>query len=440
MSLISIVNYALKNGATEAEIVRIETISKTAKVLGEKFSYTSSIDIETIIRVIVGKSIAALRVTTDDEKILRQTVDKAISIAKNSPKDPYWVSLTSGGKAVSTDLKTWSEELSGLDIEDLSKMLNDDYKYIKKLTNPIKIVRISYDYNDSRISIINSNGVDIDEKVNGLFFLIETKGIKEGYEAATFGYTRSKSLDIDSKSVIEDTLKRNQELLNAVKADKVYEGPIAMDPLATATTLFFSLARVITGTSVMEGFSPFKDKLGESIASKTLDIIDNGVLVGGWNSRYFDDEGYPRGKTPIIKEGILKNFLHNSYTSNRLNQENTGNAERRGTSLTVGITNLMLKGKSKDTETLLSSYDEIILVKNMPMNAHTTNYITGALNLVATEVYYVKKGTIEKILKPMTLSGNIYEALKTMELGSDTKDTFFNIITPTTIFRGLKMA
>lgn len=440
MNLERFINYALKNGATEVEIVRNHIITKTSKVLVDKFIHTSSIYFETVIRVVVGKSVASVRISSNDEKILLEAVDKAIIIAKNSPKDPYWESLPTSEKIIKKDLKTWNEALSTIDIEELSRRLLYDYKYAKKHQNTVKLVGISYRYRGSYINIVNSNGVVANDKVNGLSFTIETKGRENGYEATTFSYRRSKDPELETKELITETFNRNHELLDAVKYEELYGGPIALDPIATATTLNYSLTRVITGTSVVEGYSPFKDKVGKQIASKNLSIIDDGIRVGYWNTRYYDDEGYPRGTTQILKDGILMRFLHNSYTANRLDEKNTGNAVRIGTTVTTGITNFIVEGREVDTEKLLSSYDEIILVKNMPMNAHTTNYITGALNLVATEIYYMRKGSVEKIIKPMTLSGNIYDALKTIRLGDDSEETFYNITTPTIVLEGLKMA
>jgi len=436
----NIIEYALRIGADEVELMTSRTLNRSSQILGDKLTNTSSINIESIVRVVVDKSVASVRISTDEEAKLKTAVEKAINIAKTSPSDPYWESLPEPNKPTRKKLDTWNDDIATIDIEEMSEQVYKDYKYCKGLEGDVKLVGITYVYNESDIHILNSNGVDAQDKVNGLSYLIETKGVREGYEVTTFGYERSKKSRIDTQEVIEDTYKRNLELLNAEKYEGIYEGPVAMDPLATATTLFFSLAMVITGVSVVEGFSPFKDKVGEQITSSHIEIIDDGVLPGGWNTRYYDDEGYPRGTTRIVEDGILKNFIHNSYTANRLGQPNTGNAVRRGTQVTVGITNLILRGGERDTEKLLSGYDEIMLVRNMPMNAHTTNYVTGALNLVATELYFYKKGSLEKIVKPMTLSGNIYEAMKTFRLGNDVKHTFYNIITPTVVMEGLKMA
>ena len=164
------------------------------------------------------------------------------------------------------------------------------------------------------------------------------------------------------------------------------------------------------------------------------------MLENGWNTRNYDEEGYPQQKTGIIVDGKLVGFIHNTYTARRMGVESTGNARRRESMIRVDITNLTIKPGSKDLDRLMSSYDELILVRNMPMGAHTINYMTGSINMVGTELYYVKKGSIEKVLKPLTITGNIYEALTDIEIGNDVEDTFFNIYTPSIVFTKFTLA
>jgi PmbA protein len=212
-----------------------------------------------------------------------------------------------------------------------------------------------------------------------------------------------------------------------------YTGPIALDPVATSATFFFSLARAVSGTAVMEGYSPLKNKKGKEVGGKELTIYDNGILKGGWNSRRYDDEGVPRQNTILIVKGVLKSYIHNTYTARAMDEESTGNAFRQRGLLDVGITNLYIKPSNKSVDKLLSSYDSLIYIKNLPMGVHTTNYITGTINMVSTEAYIVKKGSIEGVLRPVTITGNIYEAMKEIEVADDLKETFYYTYSPTIV-------
>ena len=46
-------------------------------------------------------------------------------------------------------------------------------------------------------------------------------------------------------------------------------------------------------------------------------IADNGLLSGGMASSAFDGEGVPSQKTVLIKDGILKGFLYDSYAAEK---------------------------------------------------------------------------------------------------------------------------
>ena len=434
-----LVNYALSEGADEAEIFTRITKTLEAKTEGEKMKNDSKWIVETSIRIAVGKSISVACLTTDNEKIIKEMIKKTIKLARNNPPDPYWNGLPNP-KSPLEKIDNWSEKLETIDQKQLTNRVRNDLKHIKSIDDRVKPVSIRYNISSTAFTIVNSNKIYAVDRFNGFGYYVEVKAEDKGRESNTFGYRRSKTSAIPSNEIIERTVKRAVELLEGEKMGKIYRGPILMDPVASSTTLYFSLARVITGTAVQEGYSPLAKKIGEKISDKRLSIYDDGLLKDGWNTRKFDDEGVPRQKTQIIVDGKLVGFIHNTYTARRMDMESTGNAERRESNIGVEISNLTVKPGTKDLDKLMSSYDELIMIKNMPMGAHTINFMTGSVNMVATEVYYVKKGSIEKILKPLTITGNIYEALKDIEVGREIEDTPFNIYTPPIIFTGFTLA
>ncbi len=435
----NIIRYALSNGADEAEIFTRYTRVNEARTEGDKLKNDSKIIIETVIRIVVDKSITTAYLTTDSGDVIRDSINDLISLAKNTPPDPYWEGLPYPKKPVK-HVNAWSSDLESIDQELLTNLTKKDLEYMKSKDNRVIPVSIKYSLYSTGYKVVNSNGVNIEDRSNGLGYFIDVKAKDGNSESNTFGFKRSKTREIESEKVIDETVNRALELLKGVKLDKVYKGPVLMDPLAVSSTLYFSLARVITGTAVQEGYSPLAKRLGEEISDKRLTIYDDGLLENGWNTRNYDEEGYPQQKTGIIVDGKLVGFIHNTYTARRMGVESTGNARRRESMIRVDITNLTIKPGSKDLDRLMSSYDELILVRNMPMGAHTINYMTGSINMVGTELYYVKKGSIEKVLKPLTITGNIYEALTDIEIGNDVEDTFFNIYTPSIVFTKFTLA
>ncbi len=85
---------------------------------------------------------------------------------------------------------------------------------------------------------------------------------------------------------------------------------------------------MLSAKSVIEGKSRFADKLGKAVASDLVNLIDDPDLPEGKANQPFDSEGTPTKRLVLVENGILKSFLHNSQTAKKLDQNNTGHAER----------------------------------------------------------------------------------------------------------------
>ena len=82
------------------------------------------------------------------------------------------------------------------------------------------------------------------------------------------------------------------------------------------------------GDSIYRGASFWANQLGQKVASSSITVVDDGTLRGGFGTMPFDGEGLPARRTTIIEQGVLKNYLLNTYTARKLNMQSTGNASR----------------------------------------------------------------------------------------------------------------
>jgi len=104
---------------------------------------------------------------------------------------------------------------------------------------------------------------------------------------------------------------------------------------ATSELIEFVLSYALDLSAVDVGISYFRDKLGEEVASRDFTITDDGRSKVGVASKSVDDEGVPTQKTELVKGGVLKGFLANSYYANKLTSPSrpltsTGNGFRTG--------------------------------------------------------------------------------------------------------------
>lgn len=89
--------------------------------------------------------------------------------------------------------------------------------------------------------------------------------------------------------------------------------------------LMHSTANMLSAFYVEIGMSAFAKRLGKKVASDEVTLADDPVMAST-SSRTFDHEGVPTKRTVMIKEGVLKTYLHDTSTAKRFKARTTGNA------------------------------------------------------------------------------------------------------------------
>ena len=100
------------------------------------------------------------------------------------------------------------------------------------------------------------------------------------------------------------------------------------DPV-TAPSLLQQLAGCVNGYAIYRETSFLAGKLGETIASPLLTVIDDGLREGGLGSRPFDGEGQPTRRNAVLERGRLSSYLLDAYSARKLGLRSTGSAVAR---------------------------------------------------------------------------------------------------------------
>jgi PmbA protein len=191
-------------------------------------------------------------------------------------------------------------------------------------------------------------------------------------------------------------------------------------PFALADLIENTFIPSIDADNVQKERSSLINKIGDNIASESLSIYDDGTLESGLGSSISDDEGVPSQKTCVIGNGVLKSYLHDSYTAGKAGVESTGNAVRDSyASLPgIGVTNLVLDYPSSD---LIPEIDNGIFI-NTVIGAHTANRISGDFSVEARNTFVIENGEIGAPGNSLMVSGNIFELLSGIQgAGKDVK-------------------
>ncbi|ANZ22331.1 peptidase PmbA [Buchnera aphidicola (Diuraphis noxia)] len=161
--------------------------------------------------------------------------------------------------------------------------------------------------------------------------------------------------------------------------------------------IFFShLANAISGDNVYQKSTFLINDLEKRIFPKWLNIEEKPHLKKGLGSKPFDNEGVSTQYKYIIKNGILKTWLLNTYNARRLDLETTGNAG--------GIFNWIVSYNDISFRELLKKMDQGLLVTELMgqgVDIVSGNYSRGAIG------FYVEKGEVSYPVNEITISGNL---------------------------------
>ena len=206
--------------------------------------------------------------------------------------------------------------------------------------------------------------------------------------------------------------KLNPRQLPAGKYMVVLHPEVTIDLLGIVTGM-------LSAESVLKGRSLFAGKLGQSIASPLLTLIDDGRMPEGLGSEPWDGEGVPTRKNTLIENGLLGSYLHNLRTAAEMGVATTANASR-GTAGNPSLTtfNLYPKAGGKSAEAIVAQAKDGVLINEI-MGLHTVNPVSGDMSVGASGIR-IRDGALAESVDRMTFAGNLRDLLQNIvEVGSD---------------------
>ena len=187
--------------------------------------------------------------------------------------------------------------------------------------------------------------------------------------------------------------------------------------------LLLALKLGFDGKNVFLGASPLAGKSGKKVAKEIFSITDNPLIDYAGGSDKYDGEGIPHQVTPIVENGVLKNFLYDLDTAGRAGAKTTGNG--------VGCnpTNLVIKEGKTAYDEMVKETKEGLLVHNV-LGLGQGNPMSGEFSVNVQLGYKIENGEIVGRVKDVMLAGNTYDALKDISDIGDKAEWAGSLLTP----------
>ncbi|MGY5859020.1 MAG: TldD/PmbA family protein [Candidatus Thorarchaeota archaeon] len=442
--LIDLGNYVIchaeKLGATQVEAFLEST--RTIEVKIEKGLIrlaAEKLDSGCGIRVAIGNQMGVSYVTSVLEKDLDQSAQDAVKATRASVADPDFKSFGSRQTSYPIVKGLFDKELDQLGCEQAVDMMARAVQASKEISGKERNLIVGGFTAESKTRVIvNSLGI------TGVSS--ETKAELEVYSAIGMGEDQcsswedqnSRNLATINPETIGTKSARNALALRGAKSMDSGDMPLILTPRALWAVLGTGFVNALNARQVQDGKSYLVDSLGSQIARSELEIVDNGILPGAHGSRKFDAEGFPSQSTPLIDKGILKSYLHDSYSSAKDDVECTGNATRNSYRATpsIGASNLVVTSGTHSLDEMISEVDKGVLCT---FTFDKPNFVTGELSAMIMEGFLISKGEIKHALKNTLFGITMQDLLKkTIQVGSDVENRA-HVITPSILVDSAKI-
>jgi TldD protein len=162
--------------------------------------------------------------------------------------------------------------------------------------------------------------------------------------------------------------------------------------------------------------SNYTDRVGESVASELVTVIDDPAIEGSRGSINVDDEGEIPQEHRLIEGGILRGYMHDHISATHFGEGGSGSGRResfRDVPLPRMTNTLMGAGKD-DPEDVIRSVKKGVYAKKF--SGGQVNISNGDFVFSLTEGYLIEDGKITAPLKGVNLIGNGPEALATVSM------------------------
>lgn len=429
------VEMARSAGADEAEVYAVTGRQVNADLQKNDIQIAKSMGADGLgIRVFRRGSLGFAYVNGLSEEDAHSSVERALGIAAAAPPDSY-NGLPDPTPILSIDgIFDSAMESYGVEhaVEDALAMLHAAREYDERVT--IDGGGVAAEFGTK--AVVSSKGVRATETESSIYCYIMGMA-RDGEEISSFDYqfdsSRSAS-GIDAASVARVFAAKVVDSLGAVKGES-FSGAVILAPKAAADIVVYPIEHSVNASAVQKGTSRFCDLMGKSVAGDILTVTDDAALPGGFATTSFDREGIAPKTLPLIENGVLRNYIFDSYTGRKDGRASSGHAGGGASSVpSVSTTNVVVSAGETALEDMIAGTDRGVLVTRFSGNVDP---VSGDFSGVVKGGHMIRGGKLAEPLSGTMIAGDIFELLPGITAVSRETERLFSVVVPYMSFEGV---
>jgi len=191
--------------------------------------------------------------------------------------------------------------------------------------------------------------------------------------------------------------------------------PIVVGPGSGGMLFHEACGHGLEADLVMKDTSVYRNRVGETVASPLVTLVDDGTVAGRWGTAAIDDEGRPVQRNVLIEDGVLADYMWDFLRARKEGRPSSGNGRRQTYQHLpmVRMTNTYLLAGKDDPDDIIRSTPSGVYLKRL--GGGQVNTATGDFVFGMTEAYLIENGEITAPLRDANLIGNGPDVLKRID-------------------------
>jgi PmbA protein len=354
----------------------------------------------------------------DDAAVAEVLAEARDNAAFGSPDE--WAALAEPDGVDVTPQVLWNDALATFGTDGKVELARELERRTLAEDPRVRVESANYSDGWGEAAVATSSGIRASGRENGCYVSVGTLADDGRETQSGFGFAVGRDPEqLDVERAAREGADRATRLLGATKPSSMRTS-IVLDPYVTAQFLGI-VSATLNGEAVVKGRSVFAERIGEQVAAAQVHLVDDPTNPLAYTATDIDGEGLAARRNTLIEGGVLRRFVHNSYSARRAGTVSTGNAVRGGFKGTpgVGCLALQLQPGERTQAELISSVGDGILIQSVKGMHSGVNPISGDFSTGATGLL-IAGGAVGAPLREFTIASTLQRMLlDIVEIGGD---------------------
>jgi PmbA protein len=391
------------------------------KVFGGDVESLSSAESEGVgIRVVAGHRQGFAYAASLDPTVIAEVLDEARDNASFGTVDEF-LGLPGPDGVAPADLDLYRPEMAAFPADRKVDLALEVERLTRAADPRIRGVETA-EYGDAIVEAAVASTTGVRAASRRTACSVYAYAMAGGAEETQTGYGYSvarRPEDLDVEKAAADAARRATRLLGARKPAS-QRLTVVLEPTVCASFVGL-LAAALNGMGALKGRSFLAGRLGEEVAVPMLTLVDDPTNPEAYGAGRFDAEGLASRRNVLLDRGVVRTFVHNTYTARRSGLASNACAVRGGFKSTPGAgTRALSLDPGQGTQAdVLAAVGDGLLVQSLT-GLHSGASVTTGDFSVGVEGLMVRGGEVAEPVREATIASSLPRMLaEVVAVGGD---------------------